>query len=121
MLLLFILIAGAVFSYVGPWWAIAPVCFVGCWRLSRRPSRAFWQSAGGSALLWVGYGMYLQLGTGAGLTRQLVGIFPGARAFAAGTTGGVLTLAASAVVVALVSGFAVLAGLRPRQLFRSAP
>jgi len=121
MLLLFILIAGAVFSYVGPWWAIAPVCFVGCWWLSRRPLRAFWQSAGGGALLWVGYGMYLHLGTGAGLTEQLAGIFTGGAAFATGTTGVVLMLVASALVVALVSGFSGLAGLRAKQLFRPAP
>jgi len=120
MLLLFILIVGAFLSYVAPWWIIAPVCFIGCWWLSRRPSRAFWQSAGAGALLWVGYGIYLHVSTGAGLAAQMAGIFFGGASFATGSAGVALMLAVSAFVAALVSGFSGLAGLRAKQFFRSA-
>jgi len=116
MLFLLILIVGALLSFFGPWWLIAPVCFVGCWWLSRRASPAFWQSAGAGALLWVGYGLYLHITTGAGLPAQMAGIFTGGAPFATGTAGVVLMLAVSALVVALVSGFSGLAGLRMKQL-----
>src|SRR5690606_29518215 len=118
MLFLFILVVGALLSYFGPWWIIAPVCFAGCWWLSRRPSRAFWQSAGAGALLWVGYSVYLHVATGSSLVAQVAGIFTAGAPFAAGTAGVVLMLAVSALVVALVSGFSGLAGLRMRQLVR---
>ncbi|MFB2118592.1 hypothetical protein [Parapedobacter sp. 2B3] len=118
MLFLFILVAGAVLSYVGPWWVIAPVCFAGCWWLPRHAASAFWQSAGAGALLWVGYSVYLHLATGSGLAAQVAGIFTGGAPFAAGTGGMVLMLVVSALVVALVSGFSGLAGLRMRQLAR---
>jgi len=118
MLVLFILIVGALLSFVGPWWAMAPVCFTACWWLSRRASRAFWQSAAAGALLWVGYGTYLQVSTGSGLAMQVAGIFTGGAPFAAGTAGVVLMLFASAVVAALVGGFSGLAGFRAKQLFK---
>src|SRR5690606_21720668 len=118
MLFLFILVAGALLSYFGPWWIIAPVCFVGCWWLSGHGSRAFWQSAGAGALLWVGYGSFLHVTTGSGLAAQVAGIFTGGASLATGTVGVVLMLAISALVVALVSGFSGLAGLRIKQLMQ---
>lgn len=116
MLFLFILVAGALLSFVGPWWIIAPVCFVGCWWLSRRPAQAFWQSACAGALLWVGYGVFLHIGSDSDLATQVAGIFTGGTSFAAGTVGIVLMLAVSALVAALVSGFSGLAGLRLKQI-----
>lgn len=118
MLFLFILVVGAVLSFIGPWWLIAPVCFVGCWWLPHRAPRAFWQSAGAGALLWVGYGIYLLAAAGSDLTAQVAGIFTGGASFATGTAGVVLVLTASVLVVALVSGFSGLAGLRMRQFMR---
>lgn len=116
MLFLFILVAGTVLSFVAPWWVIAPVCFIGgCW-LARRPWRSFWQSALAGALLWVGYGVYLQLVAGTALSSQVAGVFTGNAPFAAGTGGAVLLMTLSALAVALVSGFSGLAGLRFRQL-----
>lgn len=118
MLFLFILVAGALLSYFGPWWIIAPVCFAGCWWLSRRPARAFWQSAGAGALLWVGYGVFLHATSESDLAAQVAGIFTAGASFAAGTAGVVLMLVVSALVVVLVSGFSGLAGLRIKQLIR---
>ena len=116
MLFLFIIVVGALLSYVGPWWIIAPVCFVGGGWLSHHASRAFWQSAGAGALLWAGYGSYLHITTGSALAAQVAGIFTGGAPFVAGTAGVALMLTVSALVVALVSGFSGLAGLRMRQL-----
>ncbi|MEC3880379.1 hypothetical protein [Parapedobacter sp. 10938] len=116
MLFLFIIIVGAVLSFFGPWWTIAPVCFVGCWWLARQASGAFWTSASGGAAVWVGYSIYLHISTGAGLAAQVAGIFTGGAPFAAGPAGAVLMVAISALVAALVSGFAGLAGLRIKQL-----
>lgn len=116
MLFLFILVVGALFSFFGPWWAMAPVCFVGCWWLARHASHAFWVSAGSGALLWAGYSIYLHISAGAGLAAQVAGIFINGLP---STTGMVLMVAISAVVVALVSGFSGLAGLRIKQLVRS--
>lgn len=118
MLFLFILVVGALLSYFGPWWIIAPVCFVGCWWLAGHGSRAFWQSAGAGALLWVGYGSFLHVTTGSGLAAQVAGVFTGGAPFATGTGGMVLMLAIAALVVALVSGFSGLAGLRIKQLMQ---
>ncbi len=118
MLFLFIIVVGAFLAFVGPWWIIAPVCFVGCWWMSRSASRAFWHAAGAGTTLWVGYGVYLLVTTGSALAVQVAGIFTGGAPFVAGPAGVVLMLAISAVVVALVSGFSGLAGLRIRQLVR---
>ncbi|HWK99098.1 MAG TPA: hypothetical protein VNQ55_04090 [Parapedobacter sp.] len=118
MLFLFILVVGALLAYLGPWWVIAPVCFAGCWWLSRRPAQAFWQSAAAGALLWVGYGVFLQVSSGSGLAAQVAGIFTGGASFGTGTVGIVLLLATSALVSALVSGFSGLAGLRLKQILR---
>ena len=120
MLFLFILVVGALLSLIGPWWVLAPVCFVGCWWLSRCARSAFWQSAGTSALLWVGYGIYLHVSTGSGLAAQVAGIFTGSAPRAVGTLGIVLMMALAALVAALVGGFSGLAGLRMRQLLRPA-
>ena len=116
MLFLLILVVGALLSFVGPWWVIAPVCFVGCWWLAGRPASAFWQSAGAAALLWVGYGIYLQLMAGTALASQVAGIFTNNASFAEGTTGAALLMVLSALLVALVAGFSGLAGMRLRQL-----
>ena len=118
MLFLFILIAGALFSYFGPWWVIAPVCFIGGWWLSKRPVRAFWVSALGGATLWVGYSAYLHFTTGSGLAGQVAGIFTGGAPAFAGAVGVALMLAVAALVGGVVSGFSGLAGLRIRQLIR---
>ena len=118
MLFLFILIVGALFSFFGPWWVIAPVCFVGCWWLSKRPAHAFWMSALGGATLWVGYSAYLHFTTGSGLTGQLAGIFTGGAPAFAGAAGVAVMLAVAALVAALLSGFSGLAGLRIKQLVR---
>lgn len=119
MLFLFILVAGALLSSIGPWWIIAPVCFVGCWWLSRRPAQAFWQSAGAGALLWVGYGVFLLISSGSHLAPQVAGIFTGGASFGTGTVGIVLLLATSALVSALVSGFSGLAGLHLKQILQA--
>ena len=116
MLILFILVAGALLSFVAPWWVVAPVCFVGGWWLAQRPWQSFWQSAMAGALLWVGYGVYLQLAAGTALSSQVAGVFTGNAPFATGTGGAVLLMALSALAVAVVSGFSGLAGLRFRQL-----
>lgn len=118
MLFIFILVVGALLSYFGPWWIIAPVCFGSCWWLSRRPARAFWISAGAGATLWIAYSLYLNFAGGSVLAVQVAGIFTGGASVLSGTTGLVLMLAVAALVVALVSGFSGLAGLRMRQLLR---
>lgn len=119
MLFLFILVVGALLSYVGPWWIIAPVCFGGCLWLSQRPAKAFWVSAGAGASLWVAYSAYLHFTAGSDLTGQVAGIFIGGASALVGMPGLMLMLAVAALVVSLVSGFSGLAGLHMRQFIQS--
>lgn len=86
--------------------------------MSRRPARAFWISAGAGATLWIAYSVYLNSVGGSDLAVQVAGIFTGRVSVLAGTVDMMLMLAIAVLVVALVSGFSGLAGLRMRQLMR---
>lgn len=118
MLYLLILLIGGFLSYFGPWWVIAPVCFVlCCWR-SRNPTRAFWVSALAGVTLWLGYSVYLHFVAGPDLAAQVAGIFTAGVPALASIPGIALVLLIAAVVVALVAGFSGLAGAQMKRLIR---
>jgi len=114
MLYLLILVAGGVLSWLGPWWTIAPVCFVLCWWKARSAGNAFWVSALAGITLWVGYGTYLHLAADVDLAGRVAGIFTGGAPALSWLPGIVLVSLISGLVVGLVSGFSGLAGVKMR-------
>jgi|SRR5690606_22901970 len=119
MLYLSILVLGAVCSYFGPWWAIAPVCFVVCFFLPQKPGVAFWTSAFAGVTLWVGYSVYLHIGAEADLTARVAGIFTAGVSTLADMPAIALVVIITTLVVVPISGFAGLAGVKIRQLWRT--
>ena len=118
MLYLLILLVGAIASYVGPWWVIAPVCFVLCWLLSHKASHAFWVSALAGITLWLGYASYLHGVAEVDLVDKVAGIFTAGIPVLSHVPGVAVVFVIMALVVALVSGFSGLAGLKVKQFTR---
>jgi len=119
MLYILILLFGGVCSYFGPWWTIAPVCFVICFLLpQKKPASAFWTSAFAGVTLWAGYSVYLHLGAEAELTTKVAGIFTAGLPALADMPAIALVLIIAACVTGPVSGFSGLAGIKLRQLIR---
>lgn len=114
LLYILILVVGAIASYFGPWWAIAPVCSALCWWKGQSGPSAFWISALGGITLWLPYALYLNDRANADLADRVAGIFvPGAGA-SEGMPGIVLMAVVAALIVGLVSGFSGLGGIRLR-------
>ncbi|WP_353185118.1 hypothetical protein [Parapedobacter lycopersici] len=112
-LYLLILVVGAIASYVGPWWAIAPVCFILCWWKGKTAVAAYWISVAGGVSIWLTYALYLHTAAEVDLSSRVAGIFPAGL----GMDGipGIIPLTFLAVlIVGLVSGFSGLAGIRAR-------
>ncbi len=118
MLYLLILIVGGVASYFGPWWVIAPVCFVLCWLKSRQASHAFWISALAGLTLWLGYATYLHVRSGIDLVDKVAGIFTAGIPALSNVPGIVIVFIIMALVAFLISGFSGLAGVKIRQFMR---
>jgi len=118
MLYILILLLGGVSSYFGPWWTIAPVCFVSCFFLPRKPVPAFWTSAFASATLWIGYSIYLHLGAQTDLTSRVAGIFTAGLPALADVPAIALVSIIAACVAGLIGGFSGLAGVKISQLTR---
>lgn len=118
MLYILILLFGGVCSYFGPWWAIAPVSFVICFFLSQKPAAAFWTSAFAGVTLWVGYSVYLHMGSTADLTTRVAGIFTAGFSDLADMPAIIPVLILAASIAGLISGFSGLAGAKFRQLIQ---
>lgn len=116
MLYVLILLFGGVCSYFGPWWTIAPVCFISCFLLPQKAVSTFWTSAFAGVTLWVGYSLYLHLSAKIGLTTKVAGIFTSALPALADMPAIALVLIIVVCVVGPISGFSGLAGLKLRQL-----
>lgn len=115
VLYLMILIAGTAASYLGPWWAIAPVCFMLCGWKGRRPISAFTVSALGGITVWLAYTLYLNGVAAVDLTDRVAGIFLGATGIL-GAVPAIVPMAAVAVlIVGSVCGFSGLAGIKIRR------
>ncbi len=118
MQLLLILLFGGVCSYFGPWWAIAPVCFVVWFFLPEDSVSAFWKSAFIGIILWAAYSVYLILGDGTYLATKVAGIFTAGVPILADIPAIALVLIIAACVVGPISGFSGLAGVKLRHLIR---
>lgn len=118
MLYMVILLLGGVFSYFGPWWAIAPVCFLACFLLPRKPAHAFWNSSIAGMTLWLGYSIYLHMGAEAELTTKVMGIFTAGNPVLADVPAIAFVLILVICIVVPISGFSGLAGVKLRQLIR---
>ncbi|MFC3197345.1 hypothetical protein ACFOET_06950 [Parapedobacter deserti] len=118
MLYLLIILFGGLLSYFGPWWAMAPVCFVLCWWRSEMARQAFWVSALAGVTLWLGYSVYLHAVSGVDLVHRVSGIFTAGVPALANLPGVVPVFSIVALLAALISGFSGLAGLRIKQFIR---
>ncbi len=118
MLYILILLVGALFSFFGPWWIMAPVAFVLCFFVSRKMASAFWASALAGITLWLGYSIYLHLSSSADLAAKVMGVFTANLPALANVPGMVGVLVIGALIVGPVSGFSGLAGAEVRQLIR---
>lgn len=118
MLYVAILLLGGVCSYLGPWWAIAPVCLVICFFLARKPAHAFWNSSIAGVTLWSGYSIYLHIGAEAELTTRVAGIFTAGLPALTDIPAIIFVLILVICVVVPLSGFSGLAGVKLRQLIR---
>ena len=118
MLYLLILLVGAIASYFGPWWVIAPVCFVLCWLVSQKAAHAFWVSALAGLTLWLGYATYLHVVSEVDLVDKVAGIFTAGIPALSGVPSVAVVFVIMALVVTLVSGFSGLAGLKVKQFTR---
>lgn len=116
MLYLLIVLIGGVLSYFAPWWIIAPVCFILCWWLARKPAHAFWVSAFAAVTLWLGYAVYLQVVTGSGLADNVAAIFTGSMPVLTDMPGIVIVMLVVTLVIAPVAGFSGLAGVQMKRL-----
>lgn len=118
MLYLLILLIGGFLSYFGPWWIIAPVCFMLCWWLAQKPVQAFWISALAGMTLWLGYSVYLHLVTGSSLADKVAGVFTTGVPLLAGIPGIVIVLLVAALVITPIAGFSGLAGMQIKRIIR---
>lgn len=114
-LYLMILIAGAVASYLGPWWAIAPVCFILCGWKGRRPISAFTVAALGGITVWLAYTLCLNGVAAVDLTGRVAGIFLGATGMLDAVPAIVPMAVIAVVIIGLVCGFSGLAGIKMRR------
>ncbi|MGK6352866.1 hypothetical protein [Parapedobacter sp. DT-150] len=118
MLYLLIVLIGGLLSFFGPWWSIAPVCFLLCWLLPRKTVGAFWVSALAGITVWLGYMLYVYLTTGVAMTDKVASIFTASVPSLAQVPGAALVSLIAALIIVPVSGFSGLAGAKVKQLIR---
>src|SRR5690606_20801329 len=75
MVYILLLLLGSAASYFGPWWAMAPVCFIVCAAVRPPAGVAFRISALAGITLWVGYSLFLYRDDPAGLSGKVAGLF----------------------------------------------
>ena len=113
---LLMLLFGGICSYFGPWWTIAPICFIICFFLPQKTALAFWSAAFAGIPLWVGYSIYLHLSTETKLTAKVVGIFTAGFPALTDVPAIALVSVIAACIAGPISGFSGLAGAKLRQL-----
>lgn len=119
MVFVLILILGGVASFFGPWWAVAPVCFLLHLLLSRSSRGAFWTSAVAVALLWFMYGVYLDVMASTDFNEPIAGIFVTGLPFLSQVPGIVVTYFMMMLIAVLVGGFSGMAGVQVRKFIGS--
>jgi hypothetical protein len=105
-----ILIVSAVAQYLGPWWVMPIVCFIGCFWKSETPKGAFAVASLAISTLWLGYATFQNFVTEGVITNKIGEILH--------ITNPALLLLAVTVVGGTVAGFAGLAGYYCRRVFR---
>lgn len=103
MQFLLIILITAVLQYFFPWWtvALAPLLIL-IWKPTGTSLSAFLVGFAAIALLWLGYGFYLHLGSEGAMSNRIAQIFS--------LPNGLLLLVITALVGGLVGGFAALSG-----------
>lgn len=117
ILYLLILVIGAVTSFWGPWWVLAPICFALCWWQSKNTASAFWISAWGGITIWVVYTLHLHIEADVDLAIKVAGIFLTDKDALTYLPGVAFMSVIAAIIIGMVSGFSGLAGLKMRQYF----
>lgn len=117
MLYLIILVVGAIFSLIGPWWSVAVVACVACAFKARTSRQAWFVSAVAGVTLWVGYSLILVFSGKENLVAKIGAIFTGGSAVMATVPSLALILVIVSLVAGLTTGFSGLAGKHIRNLF----
>lgn len=118
MVFFLIVILGGVASYFGPWWSVAPICFLLHFWLSASSRSAFWSSAVAVALLWLVYALYLDILASTDLNERIAGIFTAGAPALTGVPGVVITYFLMVLIAVLVGGFSGMAGVQVRKFIR---
>ncbi len=120
MVFFLIVILGGSASIFGPWWSVAPICFLLHFWLSASSRGAFWSSAVAVALLWFCYAFYIDLLASVDLNERIAGIFTADAPALDGVPGIVITYFIMIVIALLVGGFSGMAGVQVRKFIRGA-
>ena len=107
---LIILVVTAVLQYFCPWWVIAVVPAIVNICCPKSYGVAFFQSFMAIGILWLGYGMYIQISSNGAMSDRIAQIFT--------LPNGYFMLAISVLVGALTAGVSGMAGYSVRSLFR---
>ncbi|MEO6037281.1 MAG: hypothetical protein ABIQ93_02635 [Saprospiraceae bacterium] len=109
LILLFILIAGNISRFGGPWWAVAPVAALAVLLFPVGPGRAFAIGLIAGSLLWWASALWLNVANGGLLAGKIGQLFQGVK--------GLQLLAVTALLGSLLGSFGALTGAYARALF----
>lgn len=119
MVFILIILIGGLFSFFGPWWIAAPVCFVLNWWKTSTGRNAFWISASAVASLWLLYTFYLHMVAPVELSGRVGGIFTAGIPVLSSIPGAVVTYFLTVLIAVLVGGFAGMSGVQVRRFFKN--
>lgn len=120
MLLILTIIFGAIGSFLGPWWIVIPICMALCYWQASSGKQAFFISAAGILLLWIGYSAWLHFTSQVDLVQPLAQLFLNSEALLPSYQANGLIFSIVALIAGLIGGFGGLAGYQVQKLIRTA-
>lgn len=120
MLFILTIILGAIGSFLGPWWIVIPICMALCYWQASNWKQAFFVSAAGILLLWLGYSAWLHFTSQVDLVQPLAQLFLNSEVPLTGYKANGLIFSIIALIAGLIGGFGGLAGYQIQKLIRTA-
>jgi|SRR5690606_12019453 len=119
MVFFLVVVFGGIASFFGPWWSVAPICFLLHFWLSASSRSAFWSSAVAVVFLWFCYAFYIDLFASADLNERIAGIVTAGASALEGIPGIVITYFIMILIALVVGGFSGMAGVQVRKFIRT--